>query len=150
MLDTPKNSPAMSKEDARADTPQSQKTVKSETASRPSSPPLGLLGASPLGSPGAISKSSQEESAPSPSPSLLNKLPASPANKPPKRSTSTKPSVHEQVRPCTHSSLFSLYSVTSLLLFLYLSGFIGVGLFIMFMFLLLLIWFYVAYVSTVL
>ncbi|XP_022082490.1 AT-rich interactive domain-containing protein 1B-like isoform X4 [Acanthaster planci] len=86
MLDTPKNSPAMSKEDARADTPQSQKTVKqSETASRPSSPPLGLLGASPLGSPGAISKSSQEESAPSPSPSLLNKLPASPANKPPKR-----------------------------------------------------------------
>ena len=58
---------------------------QSETASRPSSPPLGLLGASPLGSPGAISKSSQEESAPSPSPSLINKLPASPANKPPKR-----------------------------------------------------------------
>ncbi|XP_038049309.1 AT-rich interactive domain-containing protein 1A-like isoform X3 [Patiria miniata] len=97
MLDTPKNSPAMSKDDVRADTPQSQKTVKSDAASRPSSPPLGLLGASPLGSPGAISKSSQEESAPSPSPSLLNKLPASPANKPPKRSTSTKPSVHEQL-----------------------------------------------------
>ena len=28
MLDTPKNSPAMSKDDNRADTPQSQKTVK--------------------------------------------------------------------------------------------------------------------------